>query len=622
MERPLSVLYFCLVSILFLNLPAFSQTEGVRVIDPHTDAAYTVEGYRKSYAVCVGIDQYIHWPQSECAVSGATAIAEKLEEQDFAEVRLITNEEATRDNILSSIAWLGEVAAEGDRAIIYFSGHQISGFIIPVDCPRESYYSKAISMGKIAGVVDDIKAKHILYIMDCCYSGIPLEVPRADKEFTVQMWNASCVYMITAGESGQQKLDAGGHGIFTESIMRGLDGQADNDGNGVITGTELGLYSRKFVSDEARQSGITQIPQFGRIDGEGEIVFLLDEAPRIARAPLSRSKARIPGTRSRMLRDQQNLRPSTESTPEHKESAIDQRTDSATKYEGLVLLRKQAYEQVTKYSESFLSADKGLTGVIHYGQDLSRVDIHKPWDLDSMTVKNPNYWRANMEVGYGDPRVIFSNACLCAMKWRLDEAGIWLALGRMSMSDKYQSDYAALAQLIAAAKNDVNRDIRSGIVLHDQGRFTEAIKAYDEVIANCPFSAWAHYEKAFSLMSLGYFVDEESIVELHRKVREYNPFYWQAYQGFDKEIIKKKLPVLLSEVIPFVQGEENDLGGLRKFAYGCEKMGLHDISAHALWELLYYDDGNPDEIMNHYVHNLTKLGINISVPRMPPGKAG
>ena len=272
----------CLILVLFLASFAFSRTKGMRMIDTRTNEVRTVEVYRNSYAVCIGIDEYKYWPQLNYAASDARAMRKKLMERGFNEVRLITNGEAVRDNILSSIAWLGAVARRADRVVIYFSGHgetkegrrgQI-GYIIPVNCPKTGYYVNAISMGKVREATDEIAAKHVLYMMDSCYSGVALITPRADEQFIVEMTSDPCVYMITAGKSGEWALEIDGHGIFTYYVLRGLDGEADYDKNGVISGTELGQYSRKWVSHTAKQCNRTQTPQFGKVDGEGEVVFL------------------------------------------------------------------------------------------------------------------------------------------------------------------------------------------------------------------------------------------------------------------------------------------------------------------------------------------------------------
>jgi len=272
----------CMVLLaLMLAMSASSQTKGMKIYNPRTDKMDTVKGYENSYAVCIGIDEYKYWPQLGSAASDAEAMQKKLKERSFT-IKLLTNKEATRDNILSAITWLGNVAGEEDRVIIYFSGHgktsevrsRQMGYIIPVDCPKKDYYVNAISMSKIKDATYEIKAKHILYIMDCCYSGVGLIASKADTEFLLEMTGDPCVYMITAGKAGEEAIEVGGRGIFTGRILRGLDGEADFDKNGVISGTELGQYSRKWVLQEAKQHGRTQTPQFGRIDGEGEIVFI------------------------------------------------------------------------------------------------------------------------------------------------------------------------------------------------------------------------------------------------------------------------------------------------------------------------------------------------------------
>jgi len=278
----------CLILLLSLTVNTFSQSgdmqgKGVRILDPDTKEYQTVKAYENSYAVCIGIDEYIHWPMLSCAVSDAVAMQKKLMERGFNEVKLIKNEEATKQGILSALAWLARTAHEDDRVVIYFSGHgetregrggEKLGYIIPVDCTKTDYYVNAISMGKISEVTYEIKAKHILYLMDCCYSGIALMAPRADEEFMIQMTQDPCVYMITAGKAGEQALEIGDHGLFTGYILRGLNGEADGDKNGVVSGTELGQYTRRWVMFEANKLNRTQTPRFGAIDGEGEIVFL------------------------------------------------------------------------------------------------------------------------------------------------------------------------------------------------------------------------------------------------------------------------------------------------------------------------------------------------------------
>jgi len=78
--------------------------------------------------------------------------------------------------------------------------------------------------------------------------------------------------MLTAGGADQQVADDGpaGHSVFTWTLLQALNGKADLNGDGVITGTELAAYVAPSVSAIAHQT-----PAFGSLPGSegGEFVF-------------------------------------------------------------------------------------------------------------------------------------------------------------------------------------------------------------------------------------------------------------------------------------------------------------------------------------------------------------
>jgi uncharacterized caspase-like protein len=86
------------------------------------------------------------------------------------------------------------------------------------------------------------------------------------------------VQMITAGGKNEQVAEREGHGIFTLYLLRGLAGEADRDTDGIVTASELGAYLMPQVS---RATDNHQTPQYGRLDGEGEVVFTVppEQAP-------------------------------------------------------------------------------------------------------------------------------------------------------------------------------------------------------------------------------------------------------------------------------------------------------------------------------------------------------
>jgi len=291
MLKQIAIIAYLLLLFNSSILVATEKGIAVRLKDGRLEQA---SGYNKSYAVCIGINDYEYWPKLNCAVSDAMNVKDVLSKVGFDEVRIIKDSDATQHNILSALSWLGKKAKSNDRAVIYFSGHGETqegprskiGYIIPVNCPKEDYYVNAISMSKLREATSVISAKHVLYVMDSCYSGMALIKGNREDEFVAAMTNDPVVYMITAGKAGEEAIESQGHGIFTQYFLRGMKGEADYDKNEVITGTELGMYTKKWVLHESKILNKRQTPQHGRIDGEGEIVFIpLNKRGKVSKPP-------------------------------------------------------------------------------------------------------------------------------------------------------------------------------------------------------------------------------------------------------------------------------------------------------------------------------------------------
>lgn len=243
--------------------------------------------YGKSYAVIIGINDYEKWPGLEFAVADANAIKNTLQKTGFDDITLIMDKEATQRRILTELFHrLPEKVGRNDRVLFYFAGHGQTedlpgggkkGYIIPVDAETDSYASTAVSMEQIRSLSSRIAAKHIFYVMDCCYSGLGLNrsvgVWRGINDYLNKVSSMRVVQIITAGGQGEQVQEREGHGLFTSYFLKAIQGEADLDKDKVVTGTELGAYLRPTVSNASRQA---QTPLFGRLEGEGEFLFFVE----------------------------------------------------------------------------------------------------------------------------------------------------------------------------------------------------------------------------------------------------------------------------------------------------------------------------------------------------------
>ncbi|WP_282828117.1 polysaccharide deacetylase family protein [Pelomonas sp. V22] len=244
--------------------------------------------YRDSHALIVGIDQYDKWPRLSHAARDAKAMREALETRfgfRAENITMLLDGEATRANILRALNdKLGDAkrVKRDDRVLVFFAGHGSTrrlpsgreiGYVIPVDASQDDLQTDAIAMPQLQEVAEALSAKHALFVIDACYSGLGLTRGGA-ANFARDNSRRIGRQMMTAGGADQQVADdgPGGHSVFTWTLLQALSGKADLNGDGLITGTELAAYVAPAVSAIAHQT-----PAFGSLPGSegGEFVFEL-----------------------------------------------------------------------------------------------------------------------------------------------------------------------------------------------------------------------------------------------------------------------------------------------------------------------------------------------------------
>ena len=253
-------------------------------------APAAIQPYRESWAAVIGIDDYANWQKLRYAVHDAMGVKDTLiQKYNFKpdHIFTLTDKDATRQNILSL---LGDKLADpnkvqrDDRVFVFYAGHGATrklasgrelGYIIPVDADLSNYEGSAISMTNFQDISEAIPAKHLLFVMDSCYSGLALTRGggmQPSQNYLTEISRREARQMFTAGGADQQVADNGpnGHSVFTWTLLQGLDGRADLNGDGVITATELAAYVAPAVSALSRQT-----PAFGNLPGTegGDFIF-------------------------------------------------------------------------------------------------------------------------------------------------------------------------------------------------------------------------------------------------------------------------------------------------------------------------------------------------------------
>lgn len=269
--------------------------------------------YRTSWALIVGINAYISLPPLSYAVNDARAIYKVLV-HNFGfppdHVFYLEDRDASEKNILSVFdAHLNEQYVQSnDRVLIFFAGHGFTrkgahgntGYIAPVDTEQGAWRT-LIAMHDFIHQAEFIPAKHILFIMDACYSGLALTRGNGAMNRAIrQMIMRSAVQIITAGKADEVVADGGGgpHGensVFTGILLQGLEGAAAKNG-GPLTAQRLMhyVYEQIIIDPKARQT-----PHYGWIAGDGDFVFRVSTDSQL---PVSVEFALAEGdTNSRLL---------------------------------------------------------------------------------------------------------------------------------------------------------------------------------------------------------------------------------------------------------------------------------------------------------------------------------
>lgn len=161
----------------------------IRGLDIDTD--YAAFSQRRNRLLLIGIDDYAHWAGLQYPVSDCRQFFQILKEHygflDSDLIQSLFNEQATADIIFDELYRLQESDENGnprlgpdDNLILYFSGHGHldksldEGYWVPVDAQvlqRPSDVKKLISVSEVVKILSQVKAHHILLIVDACFSG-------------------------------------------------------------------------------------------------------------------------------------------------------------------------------------------------------------------------------------------------------------------------------------------------------------------------------------------------------------------------------------------------------------------------------------------------------------------
>jgi hypothetical protein len=210
----------------------------------------------KIWAVVVGVGRYTTMPVLKYSDDDAYQYYAFLKSPEGGalpdkQLRVLVDEDATRANILTTVRQVFLRADENDVIVFYFSGHGLPGAFLPQDYDG---INNKLYHNDIKSILEQSKAKHKICIADACHSGSLLAMKKPIEATIQTYYNAFnqtngglALLMSSKGEEYSLEDQGLRSGIFSHYLIRGLKGEADMDGNKLVSVREIYDYVYKNV---------------------------------------------------------------------------------------------------------------------------------------------------------------------------------------------------------------------------------------------------------------------------------------------------------------------------------------------------------------------------------------
>jgi caspase domain-containing protein/SIR2-like protein len=222
-------------------------------------------------ALLVGAAQYQHpdeCPDLRTPAADVEAMADVLQRPEcgFSATTLI---DPTKTQFASEIEEMLGKAGREDTVLLYFSGHgkkaSTGGLLL---CTKETkgtaLQATSVRVADIKEAITTTKAKLVILVFDCCYSGEAVQAFKGG-DVSTHLWDElgrpEGKYLMTSSSMTQPSVERQGdaNSLFTKWLVRGLDTWgAARDQQEVIYLKDLFEYVKKNVEDE----NPAQVPQY------------------------------------------------------------------------------------------------------------------------------------------------------------------------------------------------------------------------------------------------------------------------------------------------------------------------------------------------------------------------
>ena len=226
-------------------------------------------------AIFVGINKHLDAaiPELSGARRDATALwALFTDTVEVLSARLLVDEAATHAEVSSALLGTLAGATDDDVVVITFAGHgSPDGNLVLFDTSVGDLAGTALSMGGLADAFKATKARAVLCVLDCCFSGqAPARVletaarPRNAFALTGIFGEGRILLAACATNESAWEQPGTGHGLLTHAVIEALTSATGES----VSFPEIAGEIIRLARVEAERINVTQTPVFlGSVQG-------------------------------------------------------------------------------------------------------------------------------------------------------------------------------------------------------------------------------------------------------------------------------------------------------------------------------------------------------------------
>lgn len=216
--------------------------------------------FAQGYGVVIGVGEDL-----PVTVDDASAVAKQLQDPSRCaypkdQIKLLTEANANRAQVLSTLNWLSQVTGPEDTAVIYFSGHGIQNpdyHLLTHGYDLHDLENTTISGELFTQHLQAIRSQKLLVLLDCCHAGGQAEAKGITKSplppSVVEQLGQNRGRVILASSRKDELSRTGDpYSVFTAALLEGLAGYGAFEPDGYARVLDVAMWLARRVPERTQ----------------------------------------------------------------------------------------------------------------------------------------------------------------------------------------------------------------------------------------------------------------------------------------------------------------------------------------------------------------------------------